>query len=115
MAYLVIKELKAPTKVSKSLFLFDFIFIVLYLGVSIMFRGLVYESLQIPFFVYSAVIATCLVSHSKSNPGKRFYESLIIWQKKIPHIYISLPNVSKEKLREEMNDALKKEKLQKEF
>lgn len=115
MAYIVIKELKAPTKVSKGLFLYDFLFIVTYLGISIIFRDLVYQSLQIPFFIFSAFIATCLVSHSKSNPGKRFYQALFIWQKKEAHLFVQMPNISKDKLREDMANVLEQEKIKKSY
>lgn len=110
MAYVVIKELKAPTKMSKHFFLFDICFIVVFFGVSFLFRELVYGSLQPVYFIFNIYISIRLVSRSKTNPGKHFYQALFIWTKREGNFFWEELNYSKDQLLRRMNRALKESK-----
>ena len=95
---------------SKNFYLFDIGFIVIFVCFSLLFRDLIYGKLQVPYFIFNAWIAIKLVSKSKSNPGKHFYQALVIWSKKESDFFWEDINYSKEQLRRRMKYALKESK-----
>lgn len=50
MRYLVAKDIKSETKVSKNIYIYDFFFILIYMSVSLVLANLVHPSLKIVFF-----------------------------------------------------------------
>lgn len=108
--YLVIKELHSATKVSRHLYIFDFMFVLIYLSISIPFRELVYDELQIPYFIFSGVVALKLVSRTRSNPGKHFYEAIFIWCKKESSLFTDVINQSLHVKTEDMVSELENKK-----
>lgn len=108
--YIAIKELHAATQVSKNLYILDFLFIIVYLVVSIAFRGFVVSELQVLYFIFNALVAIKLVSRTQTNPGKHFYQALFLWYKKDSSLYYSITNISKDKLRRKMKNEIEKQK-----
>ena len=104
--YIVIKELHASTRVSKNFFIFDFMFVLIYLGCSLIFRNAVVPELQILYFIFNGVTAIKLVSRPRSNPGKHYYQALLLWYKRDTSSYNSIKNMSKNKLMEDMKNEL---------
>jgi len=104
--YTVIKELHASTRVSKNFYIFDFMFVLVYLGCSLIPRGVVVPELQILYFIFNGLVAIKLVSRPRSNPGKHFYQALLLWYKRDTSSYNSLKNISKNKLKEDMKNGL---------
>lgn len=95
MRYLVVQDMKAETKVGKSIFLFDFFFLLVYGAVSFMFGNLVHSSLQIPYYIFSAVCALFLIFKSSWNKKRRNWESLFLFIRKDREIYQPVVNQSK--------------------
>lgn len=56
MRYLVSKEIKSETKVGKSIYLFDFFFLITYMAISLVLVNLVHPSLHIAFYLFSFVM-----------------------------------------------------------
>ncbi|WP_148873227.1 DUF5592 family protein [Serratia marcescens] len=104
--YIVIKELHASTRVSKNFYIFDFMFVLIYLGCSLIFRSTVVPELQILYFIFNGVVAIKLVSRTRTNPGKHYYQALLLWYKRDTILYSSIKNLSKNRLRETMKHEL---------
>lgn len=104
--YIVIKELHASTRVSKNFYIFDFMFVLAYLGCSLILRSAVVPELQIFYFIFNGVVAIKLVSRTRTNPGKHFYQALLLWYKRDTQSYNSIKNISKNKRREAMRNEL---------
>lgn len=104
--YIVIKELHASTRVSKNFYIFDFMFVLVYLGCSLILRSTVVPELQILYFIFNGLVAIKLVSRPRSNPGKHYYQALLLWYKRDTSSYNSIKNISKNRLREIMNNEL---------
>ena len=87
------QELNAPIKVWKFLYLFDLFFIISYFAVSAVFAGFVHSSLQIPYYIFTALMAVLLTLRSPYNPQKRIFQTVIFAIKKDRTVYhpISLP------------------------
>lgn len=108
--YIVIKELHANTEVVKNFYIYDFLFVMVYLGLSLIFRDIVASALQIPYFIFNGFIAIKLVSRTKTNPGKHYYQALFLWYKRDSGLYKTVLNISKNTQREEMKIELEKKK-----
>ena len=57
MRYLVSKEIKSETKVGKSIYLFDFFFLITYMAISLVLVNLVHPSSVLPFLVCDGIVA----------------------------------------------------------
>ena len=90
MAYIVPKELKSPVKVTKWLYLFDMMFVLLFMGLSILFESLVNEKIRFLYYIFSFVVAIILTSKSTFNPGKRNYETILYLFKRDSRVYKSI-------------------------
>lgn len=102
MRYLVSKEIKSETKVGKSIYLFDFFFLIVYMAVSFVLVNLVHPSLHIAFYLFSFVMALLLTTKSYTNKKRRNYQSIAIMLRKDQTVYRSVVNVSRRtKLQEE--------------
>lgn len=112
--YIVIKELHAATQVSKNFYIFDFLFVLIYVSCSLMLINVVVSVLQIPYAIFNIIVAIRLVSRTKTNPGKHFYQALLLWYKKDSSWYKSVQNISKKRLRETMKNELEAQR-KKEF
>lgn len=94
MKYTVVQDIKAETKVGKSMYLFDFFFLLTYAAVSFMLGSLVHSTLRIPFYLFSGGCAIFLTMKSSWNKNRRNWESLFLYLRKDREVYLPLPNVS---------------------
>ena len=78
MYYVLPKEISSETKMTKNLYLFDFIFIGLVMIVAWILSSFVYENLRIIYYITCFVLATILRTKSKLNPGKRIFTSIYL-------------------------------------
>ncbi len=92
MRYTTIKELKSPTKVNSFFYLFDLVFIIVYMVIASMLSDLVYPKLVILFYIYSFICSIMLVVHSPFNPKKRMYQSIYYFFIKSEDVYKPISN-----------------------
>lgn len=101
MQFIVAQEVKSETKVSKNIYLFDFFFILIYFTISLILGIAVHENLKIAFYVFSGVCALYLTASSRSNRGRRNYESILLFLRRDRDVYLPVPNQSKKRKGEE--------------
>lgn len=101
MKYIVAKEIRSETKVSKNIYLFDLFFILIYFSVSFLFGSAVHPVLKVPYYIWSLFWAVILTSKSFTNRDRRVIESFILFLKRDKDTYNSIKNYSKK--REEDN------------
>lgn len=101
MRYIVAQEVKSETKVSKNIYLFDFFFILVYFTISLILGIVVHENLKILFYVFSGICALYLTTNSRTNRGRRNYESILLFLRRDRDVYLPIPNQSKKRRREE--------------
>ncbi|MFP7159473.1 DUF5592 family protein [Priestia aryabhattai] len=65
-------------KISKSLYLFDLLFIIGLLLVTMMLRFFIHPTLQIPFYIFMVILGLLMIVRSSTNPKKRMYEVLLL-------------------------------------
>lgn len=94
MKYTVVQDIKSETKVGKSMFLYDFFFLLTYGAVSFMLANMVHSTLKIPFYVFSGCCAVFLTMKSSWNKKRRNWESIFLYLRKDREVYHPLPNVS---------------------
>lgn len=102
MRYLVAKDIKSETKVSKNIYIYDFFFILIYMTVSLVLANLVHPSLKLVFYVYSLGMAVFLTAKSYYNKKRRNYESVMIMLRRDKGLYA--PVLNKSRKRERMED-----------
>lgn len=83
----VTEELKSQTKVWLNIYIFDFFFLILYLGGTYLFRNLVHQDLRILYYIFSAIMAIFLTMPSYFNKKRRNYQSILILLKKDNSVY----------------------------
>lgn len=106
MKYLVAQEIKSETKVGKQIYLFDFYFLIIYMSVSLVLGNAVHSSLQVPFYIYSLLMALILTSKSYYNKKRRNYASIALMFQKDLQVYETALNVSRQKEREAEQEDL---------
>lgn len=85
--YVMPQELKAPTKVSKFLYLSDLLFCIAYFMIFKIFDVFVDERLKMLYYIFNIVMAVILTAPSIYNPPKRVYQSLIYMLAKDRAVY----------------------------
>ena len=112
MRYLVAKDIKSETKVSKNIYIYDFFFILIYMSVSLVLANLVHPSLKIVFFIYSLGMAVFLTAKSYYNKKRRNYESVMIMLRRDKESYSPVLNKSRrrERIEKEKGYQMKKGK-----
>lgn len=108
MQHVVVQDIKSETKVGKSIYLFDFFFLLTYGAVTFLFGNVVHSILRVPFYIFSGSCAIFLTMKSSWNKKRRNWESLFLYLRKDRNIYYPLTNVSvatdkDKKRREEAN------------
>ena len=108
MKHVVVQDIKSETKVGKSIYLFDFFFLLTYGAVTFLFGIVVHSILRVPFYIFSGLCAIFLTMKSSWNKKRRNWESLFLYLRKDRNIYYPLINVSAatdkdKKRREEAN------------
>lgn len=94
MKYIVVQDIKAETKVGKSIYLFDFFFLLTYATVTFMLSSIVHSMLKIPFFIFSGVCALFLTMKSSWNRKRRNWESIFLYIRKDREVYYPITNLS---------------------
>lgn len=110
--YLVVKSLKSGIKLNAtSKFYFsDIIFILACIFIGFNLQDFIYEPLYIPFMIYLVIFAVILVSPSKFNPGKKYYQSLYLFIIAVTSIYLPLQNETQKSRTAELKEELQNEK-----
>lgn len=83
----VTKELKSQTKVFKTLYIFDFFFLVTYISLTYMFRSMVHTELRMEYYIFSILMAIILTLPSSINKKRRNYQSICILIKRTDAVY----------------------------
>lgn len=110
MRYLVAKDIKSETKVSKNIYIYDFFFILIYMSVSLVLANLVHPSLKIVFFIYSLGMAVFLTAKSYYNKKRRNYESVMIMLRRDKESYSPVLNKSRSRERIEKEEGYQMKK-----
>ena len=110
MRYLVAKDIKSETKVSKNIYIYDFFFILICMSVSLVLANLVHPSLKIVFFIYSLGMAVFLTAKSYYNKKRRNYESVMIMLRRDKESYSPVLNKSRRRERIEKEEGYQMKK-----
>ena len=94
MKYVVAQDIKVETKVGKSIYLFDFFFLVVYAALTLMLGNLVHRTLLVPFYIFSGVCAIFLTMKSSWNKKRRNWESMLLFLKRDKDVYHAITNRS---------------------
>ncbi|KLV29663.1 DUF5592 family protein [Priestia megaterium] len=76
--YNIPKEMSTELKINKSLYLFDLLFIIGLLMVTMMLRFFIHPTLQIPFYIFMSIFGLLMTVRPSTNPKKRMYEALLL-------------------------------------
>lgn len=76
MSYILPKEISSQMKISKTIYLFDLVFIGIFIVMAIMLSSMVYKPLIIPYYIFMFIMAIYFRSSSTVNPKKRKYQSI---------------------------------------
>mgnify|MGYP002574264106 CR=1 FL=1 len=87
MTYTVTQEIKSQAKVFKSIYAFDFLFIVIYLMVSYMLSTIVASPLKAPYYIFSICMVVFLTLPSAFNQKRRNYQTIILLLKRETVVY----------------------------
>lgn len=90
--HIVVKSLKAGTKVSGKLYLMDALFIMGMAFMAFILKDFVYSKITWLFVIFNAFVGIALVSPSKYNPGKRYYQSIYLYAISNTNFYAPLVN-----------------------
>jgi len=74
--YVLPKEISSSMKFTKSLYLFDIVFVGSVLIISWALSSLVYTQLIVPYYLFMFTISIILTSKSSINPEKRKFQSI---------------------------------------
>lgn len=74
--YVLPKEISSSMKFTKSLYLFDIVFVGSVLIISWALSPLVYTPLIVPYYLFMFTISIILTSKSSINPEKRKFQSI---------------------------------------
>ena len=108
----VVQELRSETKVYKGIMLQDFFFIIIYMMAAYVLREMVSPSLRVLYMIFSALTGLYLTSKSRSNPGRRQYEALLLFITKDRAVYRPVINYSlaTERQKKELENEKQKSK-----
>ncbi|MBD8045860.1 DUF5592 family protein [Clostridium faecium] len=76
--YTIHKEIASEMKFTKSIYLFDLASIIISLALAWLLSPLVYNKLLLLYYGYVILSIIFLVGKSKSNPGKRNFQSIYL-------------------------------------
>ena len=74
--YVLPKEISSSMKFTKSLYLFDIVFVCSVLIISWALSSLGYTPLIVPYYLFMFTISIILTSKSSINPEKRKFQSI---------------------------------------
>lgn len=87
MRYKMINELKAQTKVFKFIYLFDVIFLVIWVAAGLMIKNTVYTDLQTAFLIVHIIFGLVLRASSPYNKQKRIFQGISFFITKDRNVY----------------------------
>ena len=67
----VTEEIKSQTKVFMGLYIFDFFFLIVYIGLTYLLRNFVHQDLRIAYYIFSTIMAIFLTLPSPFNKKKK--------------------------------------------
>ena len=83
----VTEEIKSQTKVFMGLYIFNFFFLIVYIGLTYLLRNFVHQDLRIAYYIFSAIMAIFLTLPSPFNKKRRNYQSIFILLKRDNIVY----------------------------
>ena len=83
MTYLVPKELKAKPKINENIYVFDFIILSIFAGLTYFLSSAVSGALTLPFYVFSAIAIIWLISPSPKDAHRPKWQEITILLKKL--------------------------------
>lgn len=83
----VTEELKSETKVWTGIYIFDFFFLIIYIGITYLLRSFVHQDIRILYYIFSVFMGIFLTMPSHFNKRRRNYQSILILLKKDNVIY----------------------------
>lgn len=109
--YLVVKTLKSGVKLSakSKLYFNDIIFVLVCIFIGFNLEDYIYNPLFIPFMIFIVVFAVTLVSPSKFNPGKKYYQSIYLYFISVTSLYKPIKNLSQKERTAKLVEELKNE------
>lgn len=87
--FIVIKQIKTPIKISKSFYLFDIAFILIYVAIWLQAASFVHEWLYYPYLANCVAWGIFFTKKSSLNKGKRNWQSILYYAFKSNVIYES--------------------------
>lgn len=87
MRYMVTKEIKSETKIWAFFYWQDFLFFVMYVVMTLMLKDQVHSALGTPFLIFSILIAFMLILPSPTNPKRRTWQALVLYNMNHDYLY----------------------------
>ncbi|OAH58671.1 MULTISPECIES: DUF5592 family protein [Bacillaceae] len=76
--YRIPKEIDSELKINKALFLFDLLFMIGMLILTMIFNNFIHPNLQIVYYIFMGLVTVSMICRPPTNPKKRMYEVLVI-------------------------------------
>lgn len=76
--YRIPKEISTELKINKALYLFDLIFILGVLAITLVFKNFIHPLLFFPYYIFMGFFALVMIWRPFTNPQKRMYQVLYI-------------------------------------
>lgn len=76
MSYVLPKEIASSVKLTKNLYVFDLVFMGIFMCIVWMLNFLVYPPLRTFYYIFMAIMALYFRSNSSINPKRRKYQSI---------------------------------------
>ncbi len=86
-SYTMPQEIKSETKVMLWMYALDFFFLIAYMILTSLLANVVHQALQIPFWIFSIIMAVLLTLPSPINKKRRIYQTVIIYLKRDRCVY----------------------------
>jgi uncharacterized membrane-anchored protein YitT (DUF2179 family) len=99
MKYIVTEDIESPAKVAKGIEIFDFFFLLIYIGISFVLMNMVHGTLKAPFMIFSLLVAIFLTSKSRFNKKRRNFESIILFIQRDKEVYQPFIEEGKEEIK----------------
>jgi len=74
--YLIPKELNSKIKITKHLYLKEFFMFIAGMGLVFSFQSVVYSSLILVYYIFSALVIIFLLLPARDNPERLNYEAM---------------------------------------
>lgn len=74
-----IKKIKTPIQIFKNIYMFDLIFLLLWILLALQLEALISPYLKYPYYIATIAWGFFLTRESQSNQGKRNWQSIIFY------------------------------------